>query len=522
MDLPDHVKALLQPGAYPHPCTKVVCSETHISWVLLTGEYAYKVKKPVDLGFLDFSTLERRRHFCHEELRCNLRFAPELYVDVVAITRTARGFAVEACADAAGEIVDYAVRMRQFPANEQLDRSLDAGRLDGAELEAFADALWAAHARLPQAPPGSNFGTAAAVLAPVEENFKQLHGARDADDFRAALAELARWSLREHAVLAGTFARRQRLGFVRECHGDLHLSNMVRLPEGIRAFDCIEFSETLRWIDVISDAAFLVMDCIVRERRDLAYRFLNRYLEQSGDYAGARLLGFYLVYRSLVRAKVAALQASDASSQDLRAALRARLARHIELSVSRALGSDPMLIVTCGFSGSGKTWLAEQLIPELPAVRIRSDVERKRMFGLEPLARSSSPRHLYGEAQNRRVYRHLADCAASVIGGGDSVIVDAAFLDPDRRDEFAALAARLHVPHVILVAECPQSLLEARIRQREASGLDASEATVDVLHRQLERGLGLRGEEPVLRVDTAEPADVAAVSQALRAIAQRR
>jgi uncharacterized protein len=521
MDLPDHIKALLQPAAYPHPCTHVVCSETHISWVLLTGEYAYKVKKPVDLGFLDFSTLERRRHFCHEELRCNLRFAPELYVDVVAISRIGAGFAIQPRDHAAGEIVDYAVRMRQFPASEQLDRSLDVGRLDGSELEAFADALWSTHARLPQARPGSRFGTAAAVLAPVEENFKQLHEASVADEFRAALADLARWSLREHAELADTFEQRQRSGFVRECHGDLHLSNMVRLPEGIRAFDCIEFSETLRWIDVISDVAFLVMDCIVRDRRDLAYRFLSRYLEQSGDYAGARLLGFYLVYRSLVRAKVAALQARDASADD-RAALRARLARHVELSVSRALGSDPMLIMTCGYSGSGKTWLAEQLIPELPAVRIRSDVERKRMSGLEPLARSSAQHQLYGEAQNRRVYRHLAACAESVIGGGDSVIVDAAFLDPDRRGEFAALAARMGVPHVVLVTECPQSVLEARIRQRAASGLDPSEATVAVLQEQLERGLGLRGEEPVLRVDTAKPADVAAVSQDLRKVAQRR
>jgi uncharacterized protein len=527
MALPGLISSLLDPGAYPHRCGPIHLTETHISWVLLTGDYAYKLKKPVDLGFLDFSTLARRRHFCHEELRCNRAFAPELYLAVVPIYSMDGNISVGTGDDEArrdrSEIVDYAVRMHQFPADEQLDRALDAGRLQGDELGGFAEVLWSVHERLPRARAGSRFGSADAVLAPVDENFRQLAAAPIAAEHAEALDELAAWSRRSHSALSPLLDRRQRQGFVRECHGDLHLSNLVRLPEGIRAFDCIEFSEALRWIDVVSDAAFLIMDCLVRGRRDLAYAFANRYFEASGDYEGARLLGFYLVYRSLVRAKVAALQHNGATNSDVRSALAARLAAHVRLATSRALQSRPLLVVTCGFSGSGKSWLAERLIPVLPALRIRSDVERKRLHGLTAEGRTSSGvgEGIYTAAQSERVYRHLSECASHIIAGGDCAVVDAAFLDRAQRQLFAALARRLAVPFVILLADCPAALLESRIVTREAHQGDPSEATLDVLRNQLQQGMDLRDDEPVLRVATAGTVDIEELARSLRAVAER-
>ena len=272
----------------------------------------YKIKKPVDFGFLDFSTLERRRHFCEEEVRLNRRFAESLYVDVVPITMV--DGAASFCG--AGEAFEYAVRMRQFRRRAQLDRLLEAGKLPTEELGAFGDTLAAVHATLPRVAAAAKFGTAAAVLDPVAENFLQVRQSLFSSLAGIEVEELEAWSNARHAELTPTIEQRRRDGFVRECHGDLHLSNLVRLDDGIHAFDCIEFSDALRWIDVISDAAFLVMDCEVRNRSDLAHAFLDSILEHSGDYRGVALLGFYLVYRSMVRAKVAALQAKKADDAD--------------------------------------------------------------------------------------------------------------------------------------------------------------------------------------------------------------
>jgi uncharacterized protein len=514
MQQPEFLDALMEAAAFPHACASITRVETHISWVVLTGDVAYKIKKPVDFGFLNFATLERRRYFCHEELRCNRRFAPELYLDVVVIRRAGQGFVIGAADDperpASEEVVDYAVRMRQFPGEAQLDCALAAGNLQAEALEHFADSLWAVHRTLPAAAGDSAFGTAAAVWDPVEENFRQLAGAAAAGRHRASLARLEAWSRATHRTLTPIFEERRRAGCVRECHGDLHLSNLVALPEGVRAFDCIEFSEALRWIDTISDVAFLVMDCVVRDRADLGYRFLNQYLTASGDYRGARLLGFYVAYRSLVRAKVAALQLADGGGD--RAALGARLDAHVSLAM-RYVDRAPVMLITCGYSGSGKSWLARALVPSFPALCVRSDVERKRMHGLAPEQRShSSPGSgIYTDADSARVYAQLAQYAADVVAGGESVIVDAACLARSQRELFVDAARRLQVPVLILWAHCPEAVLAQRVTAREAAGRDASEAGMAVLRAQLARGLDLGADEPVLEIDTRAPLD----SQAL-------
>ena len=478
--------------------------------MLLTGEYVYKIKKPVDFGFLDFSTLERRRFFCDEEIRLNRRFAPSLYVGVVPITRAAQ----RACVGGDGDVIEYAVRMREFPNAMQLDRLLEAGPLRGEELAEFAGGIARLHTSAPPCDPVSTFGTPAAVIGPVRENFHQIARSNLAAVGSDLVTELARWSETQLRRLTPLIDARRAAGFVRECHGDLHLSNLVRLDDGIHAFDCIEFSEGLRWIDLISDVAFLVMDCCVRGRADLAYIFLDRYLERTGDYEGGALLGFYLVYRSMVRAKVAALHAQR--TDDVQS--RRRFEAHLHFARDRALGARPALILMCGVSGSGKSWLAERLIERVQAVRIRSDVERKRLAALVPLAHNDSgvAAGLYARDRTDALYAHLARAAAALVSGGEKVIVDATFLDAARRDVFCAEARRLAVPCVIVHCVAPRAVLESRIAARSAAGGDPSEATVEVLDMQLKSYSPPRADAAmVLEIDTSRPLDPDAIARSI-------
>ncbi len=469
----------MRPDAYLHDCARIELVETHISWVLLTGTFAYKIKKPVDFGFLDFSTLSLRRRYCEEEVRLNRRFAESLYIDVVPITLTdgVARFGGD------GEPVEYAVRMRQFPGDMQLDRLLAAGALATEELAAFGSTLATVHDTLPRVAEHTRFGSAEAVLDPIAENFLQVRQSVFASMEAQQVDELEAWSNARHAELVSTIERRRRDGFVRECHGDLHLSNLVRLDDGIHAFDCIEFSEGLRWIDVISDAAFLIMDCEVRDRSDLAYAFLDRYLEQTGDYRAGALLGFYLVYRSMVRAKVAALQAQRADDADL---LR-RFHSHVDFARERAFARRPAFVLMCGVSGSGKSRVAEQLVLNLPGVRIRSDVERKRMANLAADARTHSglDSGLYAADKTDALYEHLLYAAEALVTGGERVIVDATFLTVARRARFVEAAARNGCVCVIVHCTAPRDVLVERIERRNAERRDPSEATVDVLDVQL-------------------------------------
>ena len=281
--------------------------ETHISWVLLAGDYAYKIKKAVNLGFLDFSTLEKRRFYCAEELRLNRRLAPDLYLEVVPIA----GSADHPVLNGPGPAIEYAVKMRRFPQACLLDQVLLRGELTPETIDAIARRIADFHGRTAIADNESPFGTPERAHLPVAENFAQIRPRlRDNEDL-IRLDELERWSEREYQARFNALAARKARGLIRECHGDLHLGNMALLDGEAVPFDCIEFSDNLRWIDVISEAAFLAMDLQDRGRPDLARRFLNAYLEQTGDYEGLEVLRYYLVYRAMVRAKVACIRAGQ-------------------------------------------------------------------------------------------------------------------------------------------------------------------------------------------------------------------
>jgi len=501
------IRTLLNPDCFPHPAESIELIETHISWVLLAGAFAYKLKKPVDLGFLDFSTLERRAHYCAEELRINRRLARSLYLDVVALCR--EGDRYHFGGD--GEPVEYAVRMRRFRQDQQLDRCLERGELGDNEIDEIATLIGAFHEAAPKAPPESDWGTPATVLRPFRENFSQLspvlQAGRRADD----IARLHAWSETMFPLLTPKFALRREQGRVRECHGDLHLRNMARVDGKIVAFDGIEFDPALRWIDVISDSAFLMMDLQSRGQPGLAWRFLNGWLQSTGDFDGLGLLRWYLVYRHMVRAKVDAIRLNQEDVKSGEATrLEKRMGSHLSLALREIKDPAPALLIACGVSGSGKSWLAERLAQRLPAVWIRSDVERKRLFGMAPTQRPAEDRipEVYGVKATRRTYDRLAEVADGALGAGYTIIADATYLDRHDRDILAQVAEHHHAPAIILACDAPSRVLRERVARRQQDNRDASDAGLRVLESQLRERRSFGETEPVLSIVTDETLDV--------------
>jgi uncharacterized protein len=481
--LPPLIQALTDPACYDHPVATVRLIETHISYVLLTGTYAYKIKKPLDLGFLDFSTLEKRQQACRDEVRLNRRLAPDIYLGVVAFA----GSPSLPRIDGVGETIEYAVKMQQFPPNATLDLLDAQGLLETRHIEAIAATLGQFHLDgCMRAEADSPWGSPEAVWRPVEQNFLQIAPRLDDPADSRRLDALLCWSEAEHARLAPRMAQRKRDGFVRECHGDLHLGNLAWVDDGLLVFDCIEFNPELRWIDIVSEVAFCFMDLIHRCHRDWAWLFLNRWLEIAGDHGGLALLRYYAVYRALVRAKVAFIRASQGGDTRDDAALEGQA--YLQLAEELTRLPTLHLDITHGLSGSGKTTVTYSLMQSGAAIRLRSDVERKRLAGLDALARSGSgiATGLYSADATRHLYQHLADLTDGILQAGWPVIVDATFTARWQRDLFRQLAVTRGVGFRILDFPLAEATLRERIRQRAQQGGDASEADLSVLQHQLE------------------------------------
>ena len=479
----------------------VTLIQTHISSVLLAGEHAYKLKKPVAFGFVDFSTLAARRRCCEEELRLNRRTAPQIYLDVVRITGSDEAPRI----GGRGPAIEYAVRMRRFATRNLADRRARAGRLNAAHIDRLAAEVAAFHAAAAPAPAGADYGSPDKVLRWARENFALCLLRLDDEPRRARLQKLAQWTEDEFRARAGWFAARQAGGYIRECHGDLHLANIVLLDEVPVPFDGIEFNPELRFIDVASDIAFTFMDLVEHGLSRLAWRFVDRVLAASGDYGLLAGLRFYAVYRALVRAKVSLIRAHqpDAHPAERRKAAAA-FARDLALAERLAVAGAPLLLAVGGLSGSGKTTVAGLLLEHLGAVRVRSDVERKRLAGLAAGARRAAAfgAGLYAPEMTLRTYARLHEVAATVLDAGYPVIVDAAMLRRTEREALRELAARLGMRFQAIWCEAPPATLRSRIARRQAKGADASDATLAVLEKQLsfteEPGAG----ETVLRFDT--------------------
>ncbi|MGD1989115.1 MAG: AAA family ATPase [Pseudomonadales bacterium] len=480
------------PAHWPfEPCATLTRITTHSAWVLLSEHFALKIKKPVNFGFLDFSSLKRRRTCCEEELRLNGRFAPDLYKAVVAFRQCGKGF----------EIVE----------------DLAQGALPADALRAFG-AHWAARqAGFERAREGGPWGTVDAVQKPVAANFLHLWPkVAYLENGAARLTALEQQSVEEGAALASRFADRLGQGFIREGHGDLHLKNLCAYQNSIQAFDCIDFSPQLRWIDTVSDLAFLFMDLRARGAHREAFSVLQGWLDGSGDHDGIAVLPYYVRYRALVRAKVAALdlaQAAREAREDCVARLEAQVA------LAEAPLSTPALVLLQGLSGSGKSYWGQRLGPALGALCLRSDIERKRLLGLPPEARPANTQERaarYSLEMSARTYERLRELTQRHLKSGFAVMVDATFLSADALKSFEALGERLGVPSVLMRCEAPEAVLRDRVRARESAASDPSDADEAVLHAQLRAKVSLPGAPAVvLTPETTEEMALAAVKEAL-------
>lgn len=478
------IRHLTDPACYDHAAGPVRIIETHISHVLLTGEFAYKIKKPLNLGFLDFSTLSQRLHACCDEVRLNQRLASAIYLDVVPINGTPAAPRL----NGAGETLEYAVKMRQFPPDATLDRLDEQGRLAAAHVEAIATTLARFHMQESAlVPEDRSWGSPETVARSVAQNFSQIAPRLvDSADIER-LGVLQRWSQAEYARLAPLMAARKHDGFVRECHGDLHLGNLAWVDGRLLVFDCLEFDPELRWIDIQSDVAFCYMDLIQRGHADWAWLFLNRWLEKTGDYAGLALLRFYAVYRALVRVKVAVLR-GEQTMDSAHEAIGTRASVLLGLASELRRVPASRLEITHGLSGCGKTTLTEKMMQTEGAIRLRSDVERKRLAGLDAMARSGSGtgQQLYTDDATHRTYTCLARLAETAIDAGWPVIVDATFIARWQRDLLREVARARDAEFRIHDFPVAVAVLRERILQRSRAANDASEADLDVLQRQLE------------------------------------
>lgn len=488
------IQHLQRSEAYPHPVDKIELRETHISWVVLTGSYAYKIKKPVDLGFVDYTTLERRRSFCEEELRLNARFAPELYLSVIPITLDEQ----QAKINGSGEVIEYAVRMLQFDEKSLAGRMLNGGGITATMIDQLAKQIAAFHQQASSTPPPP-LGTPDIIAECVFDNFTVARQLISDDHARTPqLNALEDWAKQAHQSLANKMRDRLESGWVRECHGDLHLGNIVCIDGELTPFDGIEFNPRFRWIDVMSEIAFLLMDLSDHGHHTFAHRFLNHYLERTGDYEGVRLLRYYLVYRAMVRVKVDLLRLQQGGlPRPERDHLKTEWHEYLDQATVFTQREQPTLAITHGLSGSGKTYGSQEVLEEWGAIRIRSDVERKRLFGIPPHEHPEGEvkAELYSSATTTRTYDKLESLSRIVLEADYPVIVDATFLRRSERTRFRELAEELGVPFKILTFETDIEVLRARVLERQAEGIDASDATLEVLESQIEKLESLTDEE---------------------------
>ncbi|MGB5156915.1 AAA family ATPase [Desulfobacterium sp. N47] len=499
------ISALMNPDLYDHAVTDCKLIETHASWIILTGTYAYKIKKPVNLGFLDFSTLEKRHFLCKEELRLNKRLAPGLYLELITIT----GSEAKPLLNGIGGPIEFAVKMVQFPQEVQFDRMLAKGELTVRHIDAIARLIADFHKKTAVAPKKSEYGDLEHIRKPVENNFIQIRkNIKNGNNI--LIDELEGWCKSAFERLKQTFIQRKAEGFIRECHGDMHLRNIAWINNSPVAFDCIEFDPNLRWIDVISEIAFLIMDIEARKHPQLAKCFLNNYLEKSGDYPGLCVLPYYVVYRALVRAKIASIRAKQQGiSEEEKTEAENEFINYLRLAKRCTKAVSPKLIITRGLSASGKSTVTRQLIEQMYAIRIRSDVERKRIFGIstEDNSKASYCENIYTSGATKQTYDKLAVLAEKVLDAGYSVIVDAAFLKFEERNRFRILAESKKAPYIILEFLATHDTLRKRIIKREK---EVSDADLPVLEQQISFWQPLdEGEKDMsIKIDTEIAVDI--------------
>jgi len=501
MSLQEMHRQLLDPATYPEPTDSVEFRETHISRVYLTDSHAYKLKKPLDLGFLDFTTLERRGFFCAEEVRLNQRFAPGVYLGVAELREAPDG---TLRFGGHGTLREFAVRMRRLPENRMLDRMLDGAAPDlPDEIERLARHL----APLLAASAVCREDHLAVVRGNCMENLAQTLpavGQALSDEAHRAMSGL---TITQLLNLAPLIAAREARGYVRDGHGDLHARNIC-MADPIQVYDCIEFCRRFRVADIAAELAFLLMDLEFRGRRDLAERFLATYQTQAADPELNILLPFYKSYRAWVRGKIDALLANEAEvDATMRRQALERARRHFNLALGYHVPA--MLLLTTGLMGVGKTTFARALAAAVCGTLLRSDVVRKELAGIDrgeprPEAYGTG---LYAPEMTARTYTELQRQAGTALQRGELVIIDAAFTKAAERQAFLALAERLGKPARLLHLHCDPATTLARLDRRQADGRDASDGRRELLPVQAAAFEPLRPGPQLIEIDSSAAVD---------------
>jgi uncharacterized protein len=498
--LPPLIQQMLQPRFYPHAVVEPIdLLQTHISFVLLTGEYVYKLKKPVNFGFLDYSSLEKRRHFCQQELQMNQRGAAEIYLEVLPISQQGETFELGSSTN----VVEYTLKMRQFPQENLWTSLFDRGELSERHLEELGRTVARFHAESPTDDYIQSFGRADRIKAAIDGNYQATKNyigrVQTQDRFDRTKAYTDRFFEQNSQF----FDRRIETGKIRSCHGDLHLKNIATWHGKILLFDCIEFNEPFRLVDVMYDVAFVVMDLDARDRGDLANIFLNTYVEETGDWEGLQVLPLYLCRQAYVRAKVTSFLLDDPGISDEEKQQASQSAEHYyQLAWEYTQPRSGRFIVMSGLSGSGKSTVARWVARHLGAVQIRSDAVRKHLAGIPLNQRGEES--IYSEQMTQKTYDRVLELGRMLASRGWSVILDAKFDRAIWRKQAIDLATDENLPLHILQCQAPLEVMRDRLNHRT---VDIADATADLLEVQLAEAEPLDEIEQnyAIVVDTTQP-----------------
>ena len=510
------VSALLKTSAYPEPTSTVEVLQTHVSFLFITDTLVYKVKKPVDFGFLDFTTLDRRRFYCDEEVRLNRRLCPDIYLGVVEVRETRDGAAF--CGD--GKIIDYAVKMKRLPAERMLDRLLREDKVGAEDMRKIALAIAAFHQNAERGGEIDTFGSTEAIRRNWEEIFQQTAEFITISLAKQDLLVIREWVNRFLTDKGELFADRIAGGFIKDCDGDIHPENIC-LTEKVCIFDCIEFNSRFRYGDTAADIAFLLMELDFHNRKFLADIFLEAYAGATGDRGAAQVLDFYKVYRAFVRGKVESFRLLDQQiTAEAKQEARGKAIRYFRLARGYILRQtlQPTLFITCGLMGSGKTALARELAFELGVETASSDTVRKEIAAIPPQEHRKDDygAGIYGQSFNEATYSALLNRGEKALKKGRSVVIDATFRRKSDRSSFRALAEQYKVPFVIIRTECPETIIRQRLEARAVNEEEISDGRWELFHRQRDEFETPDEEEGMLIVADCSRPLVDAVDEVLK------
>lgn len=500
VSLPALIDQMLQPGFYPHPVKEPIkLIQTHISYVLLTGDYAYKVKKPVNFGFLDFSSLEKRQNFCQEELRLNQRGAAQLYLEVLPITLNGDEYHLQG----ENDVVEYVLKMQQFPDNALLSGMFERGELSEKHIEDLGKVVAQYHAATETNDYILSFGEVSQVRASIDENYEQTTKYIGGPQTQSQFDETKSYTDNFFVQHPELFTNRIKNKYIRECHGDLHLNNICLWQDRILLFDCIEFNEPFRFVDVMYDIAFAIMDLEARGRDDYANAFLNTYIEQTGDWEGLQLLPLYLSRQAYVRAKVTSFLLDDPGiPADVKENAVQTAAGYYKQAWEYTKPHQGQLFIMSGVSGSGKSTTGRLLSQKLGAVIIRSDAVRKHLAQVSLLERGGD--ELYTPEMTEKTYNKISELGILLAKQGFTVILDAKYDRQHLRGNVISQAQANQIPLKIIQCTAPEAILRERLNKRTG---DIADATTDLLSSQLQQAEAFTVQEKTYLtiLDTTQP-----------------